>query len=233
MRSTRGQEDSAQQPSSALWIGALLGGGLLAVAAAIAETPAGPVSTGVVGLGTLAVAVAGFLAGRTSQRPLDDLTEGVRSERTLDEQSPARVTAAAEFARELERSRRYEHTFTIVKVVPRPQLSMAASAGGGWRGRVAASAIASRMRTRLRSVDRVWALRDQVYVLMPECDHAQAAHALRRVERVDPGLLRPGRIHLAAFPADGLTIPALLAALESPPSAQATSAPLERISEDI
>jgi hypothetical protein len=227
----RGREDGART-NSALWSGVLLGSGLLAVAAAIAETPAGPVSTGVVGLGTLTVAVAGFLAGRMSQRPLDELIEGL-FERPSSEQTSARAAAAAELGRELERSRRYGHTFTIVRVDPGRELLMADPARTGWRLRSIASAAAARLRACLRSVDHVWTLRDQIYVLMPECDRVQASRALGRVDQADPGLLCPDHVRLATFPADGLTIPALLGALEQPLDPRTATAQLEQTAGDI
>ncbi|MGH8930444.1 MAG: hypothetical protein ACRDZO_07370 [Egibacteraceae bacterium] len=191
-----------------LWVGVLLGSGLLAVAAAIAETPAGPVSTGVVGLGTLAVACGGFLAGRASRHSIETLIEGMRTEIRPQASPPL---AVAGLSNELERSRRYGHSFTIVKVGAR-HAAVCGDASRHPRG--LPSAAAHELRAQMRCVDKVWVQRDEVFVLMPECNRTQATRALQRIERSDPHLLRLDSVRLAAFPTDGLTIPALIGALE-------------------
>ncbi len=202
-----GYDDYARS-SGVLWVGVLLGSGLLAVAAAIAETPAGPVSTGVVGLGTLAVACGGFLAGRASRHSIETLIEGMRTEIRPQASPPL---AVAGLSNELERSRRYGHSFTIVKVGAR-HAAVCGDASRHPRG--LPSAAAHELRAQMRCVDKVWVQRDEVFVLMPECNRTQATRALQRIERSDPHLLRLDSVRLAAFPTDGLTIPALIGALE-------------------
>lgn len=194
-----GYDDYARS-SGALWVGVLLGSGLLAIAAAIAETPAGPVSTGVVGLGTLAVACGGFLAGRASQHSIEALVDGLEAEVHPLAEASVLPTPGAGLSSELQRSRRYGHDFTIVRIGS-PRFAIP-------------SVAASELSTRLRCVDRVWVQHDHVYVLMPECDRTQALRALRRLDRTEPGLIPLDRVRVASFPSDGPTIPALIAALE-------------------
>jgi hypothetical protein len=222
-----GPENEGRE-TAALWIVVLMGSGLLAVAAAIAETPAGPVSTTVVGLGTLAVAVAGFLAGRTSPGsvgPANAPLDTSPLERALGAgRSPAASLGAlsAALTGELERSRRYDHSFTLVKIDIALWLSIEPSVRSLRRLHRASSATAARLRAELRSVDQVWAVHHEVYVLMPECDRAQADRALGRLgwldsfDWIDPGFGCRAHIRMAAFPTDGITNAALLRALRRP-----------------
>lgn len=102
---------------------------------------------------------------------------------------------------ELQRSRRYERPLSLVRVRPR-------------NGDVAQ--LIGLLETMAREVDQVWAVGPDVVVLLPEAD-AQAAQAF--VDRAcDPfagSLVRDATT--ASFPEDGLTRPALFAALNGQP----------------
>lgn len=66
---------------------------------------------------------------------------------------------------------------------------------------------------RLRSIDSVWSVRTQVFVLLPEAQRDVAVALVARLRRESPGLL-PADVRLAAFPADGTTVAALLDLLD-------------------
>lgn len=186
----------ARRSNATMALGLLLGFGVLALGTIFAAVAPHPGAAAIVGLGAAVCTVAGFVAGRANLQCTAVLPG--------DEPSPAVV-----FELELERSRRFSHPFTIMRVETDPAL-------GGYWPHEAPNATASRIREWVRSVDVVWEHCNSVYVLMPECDRAQAAQALARITELEPGLCRPGRVRTAAFPLDGLTIPALLHALENP-----------------
>lgn len=114
-----------------------------------------------------------------------------------------------EFRRELDRSRRYERTFVVVRVPSRSSLR-AEQVGDR---REAAYDEMLQIGAFLRSVDRAWLADESVYVLLPESDRAMGEAFLARVRRLAPELLPDEGVRLAAFPFDGSTSGALLAKL--------------------
>lgn len=183
------------RPSGAVTLGLLLGFGVLALSTAFAAVAPHPGAAALVGLGATVCTVAGFIAGRAN----------LQCTLALPGEQPSPI---AVFELELERSRRFSHSFTILRVETDPAL-------GGYWPHETPSATASRLRQWVRSVDVVWEHGSSVYVLMPECNQTQAAEALARIIELDPGFCRPGRVRTAVFPSDGLTIHALLRALET------------------
>lgn len=113
---------------------------------------------------------------------------------------------------ELGRSRRYERSFVLARVPSRPE-----SDG------VAAGAV----RALVRSVDRVWAERDGVYLLLPESGPETASRLLARIAEPLAALL-PERavVAVVTFPRDGLTQRALRAALAARAAAPPRGDPL-------
>ena len=65
----------------------------------------------------------------------------------------------------------------------------------------------------LRSVDSVWCHGCSIYALLPETDRAGAEGLLARVRRESPEQLPAEGVQIAAFPENGCTGGALLAAL--------------------
>jgi hypothetical protein len=187
-----------RRSNGTITLGLLLGFGVLALSTAFAAVAPHPGTAAIVGLGATVCTVMGFITGRANLQCTVVLPG--------DEPSPAAV-----FELELERSRRFSHPFTIMRVETDPAL------GGHWPHETP-HATTSRLREWVRSVDVVWEHGGSVYLLMPECDHIQAAQALSRISKLEPGLCRPGRVRTVTFPLDGLTIPALLRALETPVS---------------
>jgi hypothetical protein len=121
---------------------------------------------------------------------------------------PSTSTASGEFWRELERSRRFEHQFTIATI---GTIDGEAFAQGDPRIPTIAKSI--------RNIDHLWASGGRSYVLMPETGHAEAEQALARVTR---NLAAKGaedvRIEHATFPDDGVTGNVLLDLLHAKPT---------------
>ena len=154
-----------------------------------------------------------------------------------DEQ--ARLPGTAEDAwtlarRELERSRRYGHPLALVRIVPlqparpsvdedadvQPRSSRRARAER-FAGRAAAELVLA-LRETLREIDAVWSDRRGVFMLLPESDVAAGhalVHRLRAGER--PLLTDEDDVRVGAFPSDGLTLDAMIAAVTRPVPAPA------------
>jgi hypothetical protein len=132
--------------------------------------------------------------------------------------------------RELERSRRYGHPLALVRIVPLQPMRTRLEAGvdvdapSSRRARVdrAAADLVSGLRETLREIDAVWTDRRGVFMLLPESD-AASGHALvgrlRSGER--PLLTGEDDVRVGAFPADGLTLDAMIAAVTRPVAAPA------------
>lgn len=110
--------------------------------------------------------------------------------------------------RELDRSRRFGHEFVLMRMARIH------------RNDIRDADLVQTLPARLRSIDCVWGVRKQAFVLLPEAGRDVAVALVARLRRESPGLL-PGDVRLAAFPADGLTGGALLELLNRPsPNAQ-------------
>jgi hypothetical protein len=115
-----------------------------------------------------------------------------------------------ELSRELDRSRRFGRSFSLLRV-PR----LVAGRNGGLD-------LARALPDRLRSLDTVWAHRRQLFVLLPEADRDGTLALLTRLRRDVPELIAAD-VRMAAFPADGLTGGALLELLDRRRSEEAPS----------
>ena len=118
-----------------------------------------------------------------------------------------RPVSFEDFRLELERSRRYGHSFFLARF----------ACGQADEGRFERSdKVACAVRSLVRTVDLVWAEGRNVYVLLPECDREMGEAALGRIRRALAGFSSDEqRIEAgwAVFPEDGLTGGALLDAL--------------------
>lgn len=95
----------------------------------------------------------------------------------------------AELGRELERSRRYERSFALVRVHVH-----------GLNG--STDRTYDELRSCLRSIDRVWAAGGDLVYLLPECNRAQATGFVKRLANATGVELATT---IACFPEDGLT----------------------------
>jgi hypothetical protein len=134
--------------------------------------------------------------------------------------------------RELERSRRYGHPLALVRVVPITarheaaapvRLGRRARAGrAGRAGRDAAAELVLALRGTLRDIDAVWTDRRGVFLLLPETDVDAGRSLVARLRGGEqPFLTAEDDVRVGAFPADGLTLEALIAAVTRPVPAPA------------
>ena len=128
---------------------------------------------------------------------------------------PTETDPWSELRRELARSRRYERTFVLVRI-PCRSVENGRAALHRERGHDCRDELFE-VSAFLRSVDRAWVAEDEVYVLLPECERAMGEAFLARVRRLAPEVLPEHGVRLAAFPADGSTSGALIAAVEGRP----------------
>jgi hypothetical protein len=132
--------------------------------------------------------------------------------------------------RELERSRRYGHPLALVRVVPITARSESAAPSAssirrGRRtraGRAATAELVLALRDTLRDIDAVWTDRRGVFLLLPESDVAAGRALVSRLRGGErPFLTAEDDVRVGAFPADGLTLDALIAAVTRPVPAPA------------
>lgn len=118
--------------------------------------------------------------------------------------------------REIDRSRRYRHPVTLVRVLVELPAAPAPRPRAGARSRRAADPIleiVESLRRTLRSGDATWSERGEVFLVLAETDGPAAGALVSRVRACANGALADADIHLASFPEDGLTIGALRAAI--------------------
>lgn len=159
--------------------------------------------------------MAGLVFGAVAMQILQPTAPpGARSE-SQDGPSPWE-----QFLRELDRSRRYDLTFTLARI-PRPSAPEAERLGRPGRGRRARrdrmADLGGALRPHLRSTDLTWNEGAYLYALLPGIDHDVCRRLLDRIDAHSPGLIPSSGVAFASFPADGLTGNALLAALDRAP----------------
>jgi hypothetical protein len=131
--------------------------------------------------------------------------------RRREETSPERLVGMREWeriqweevGRELDRSRRHGRSFVLLRVI---------RAGAGLNG--SPRRADDLYRDVVRSIDRVWTRRGDVYLLLPECTRTMAEDLVRRVSTETPELMSADQVCIAAFPEDGVTQGALLRVLD-------------------
>jgi hypothetical protein len=127
----------------------------------------------------------------------------VRDDRAVPMSTPTSTEAGwADVHREIARARRHERPMAIVR--------LPGESGSNATTRAAALA------PYLRRIDRTWADQGEVNVLLPETDRLAAEQLVERLRIRQPSVVGAGA-SIAAFPTDGLTSGALLAALYGTP----------------
>jgi hypothetical protein len=142
---------------------------------------------------------------RTTARP---------SQRALTRRRLLHVSSWEDLQREIDRSRRYGHSFSVVRLTSRAT-SKPVSDRQHEQRRAELEQRALTLSVLLRRLDLVWPDGEDVYVLLPEGGRAMAESMLDRIGE-SLTLLMPGwEAAIAAFPDDGVSKGALLAALGS------------------
>jgi hypothetical protein len=134
-------------------------------------------------------------------------------QRRREEASPERLVGMREWerlqweevGRELDRSRRHGRSFVLLRVI---------GAGAGLNGSARHHRAEDLYRDAVRSIDRVWTRRGDVYLLLPECTRAMAVDLVQRLAHETSDLVTPDQVSIAAFPEDGVTQGALLRVLD-------------------
>jgi hypothetical protein len=114
---------------------------------------------------------------------------------------------------EIDRSRRYRHSVTLVRVVPRAVRDAPRRRGA----RDPLAAVVAAVRACMRAGDSVWRQGDAIFLVLPETEGGGAGALLARIRSCAPALLADADMRAAAFPEDGLTYHAVRAAILRPP----------------
>lgn len=118
-----------------------------------------------------------------------------------------------ELTRELDRSRRHECEFVLVRIHA-ARSALEAKLPTGAMGLLPMPQRAGAIEAYLRGSDRTWQDTDgHVYILLPETGREHAEALLSRITMVAPHLLPLDGFGMVTFPHDGLTTGALLASL--------------------
>jgi hypothetical protein len=120
---------------------------------------------------------------------------------------PARDDPWDALSRELDRSRRYRHALTLVRVTPDESSghrSLAARLRREGRPGDPLRRLEAEVRAVLRSGDCSWADDGAVFVLLPETDAVGAESMVARM-RASPALAAGSDVGLASFPEHGVT----------------------------
>jgi hypothetical protein len=112
---------------------------------------------------------------------------------------------------EIERSRRYRHTFTLIRFAP-PRF-VPTRRVPGHRRRDPLDELAAQVRRCVRSGDMAWSDGSAVFVLLPETGASGADAMLARLRRVAPASAGEPDVRVASFPEHGVTHHALRAAV--------------------
>lgn len=124
--------------------------------------------------------------------------------------------------RELNRSRRYERCFTLIRIA----LPAETERRRRFRGRSGPNGSLRAVASLVRSVDGVWTDKTDMYLLLPECDRTTGERTLARIESSLAQVLPAGSaMTVASFPQDGRTSGALLNALHGRPIETIEAAP--------
>lgn len=135
--------------------------------------------------------------------------------RVLTRRQVIRLSSWEDLQHEVDRSRRYGHSFSVVRLASCTRLR-ARSNGAGKARRAELEHKALMVGVLVRKLDRVWADGEDIYVLLPEGGRAMAESMLDRIREPLRVLLPDSVAAIATFPQDGLSIGGLLSALGSP-----------------
>jgi hypothetical protein len=156
-------------------------------------TGATPISSGIVGIIGLMLAglLGAFYGGRVSGR--------------ADRPAPSLQRSWDAFRRELDRARRFERTFVLVRIPLREKM----------RADDFAVAIGAHgtLPLLVRSIDQVWAMDDSIYMVLPESTRAMAHELIARLRVAMPSETALNHAEMVEFPHDGVTTGALVANL--------------------
>src|SRR5512133_1298652 len=133
---------------------------------------------------------------------------------------PAPQDLSDALCREIERSRRYRHAFTLIRVAPEKAhptdiwVPRSRRVGRPRRRRHdPLEELAAALRACLRTGDVAWSEGSALYVLLPETDLTGADAVVERFRRAARAVAQIADVRVASFPEQGLTDHALRAAV--------------------
>jgi hypothetical protein len=151
--------------------------------------------------------------------------EGDRRRRVGGDDRAARRMAEAweKFGREIDRSRRYGHALTLMRIIPpadgAPATRVPRRHGlrlrRAWQARTLGLLVAD-LQAMVRCEDVVWEDGSGILILLPESDPAAGGALAARLQTRGPASMRLAEIDLASFPDDGFTGESLVAAITGP-----------------
>ena len=115
------------------------------------------------------------------------------------------------FRNELDRSRRFERPFVLMRI-PANDARGASAAVPAARGTLGTLPLV------IRGIDQAWTMEGSIYVVLPESNRAAAQALIARLRSTMPEAAELDDIHIAEFPEDGLTTGALVANLRAVPA---------------
>ena len=162
--------------------------------------------------------------GRPRSRHGDPLSASASANLTPARGGPRKLPGSDDswdaLSRELDRSRRYRHPLTLVRMVGdessghRTLTARARREGRPGKTRAASAyELVGQLRGLLRSGDSAWADAGAVFVLLPETNAPGAAAMIARARATLPALAAATELRYATFPEHGLTAQALRAAV--------------------
>ncbi|MEA2651366.1 MAG: hypothetical protein QOI85_1087 [Chloroflexota bacterium] len=123
--------------------------------------------------------------------------------------------------RELDRSRRFERRFVLMRIPASDALDP--------NGRTAVrKGVLGVLPVVLRSIDQAWTIDGNVMAVLPESNSDSATALIARLRSTLPDPSALDGVQIAEFPEDGVTIGALVANLRTPP-APGESAPVRLV----
>ena len=121
---------------------------------------------------------------------------------------------------ELDRSRRYGHSFVLISLGVSDNAPEESNGESDARWNDSGHSRAQVLAKLVRTTDCVWIDAGLVYVLLPASDRAVGVRFLKRVSEHASWILTSEDVGLVTFPEDGLTSDALLKALTKPAEQQ-------------
>ena len=173
------------------------------------------------GVGLVLGFVLGVLVGPSLRKVLRGPTTVVAPEPAAPS-SPVGLNLAhtprREIESELERSRRHNRSFAVIRlpgqVGPRPP-GDAQGSRGRWNG--IRPQVEQPLSLILRSIDRFCTDRRDVYLVLPETGRAGAERLVARIKAEVPGASTAESVRMVVFPEDGVTAGVLLEKLQVAP----------------
>jgi hypothetical protein len=130
------------------------------------------------------------------------------------------ATGWTDLGHEVDRSRRCDTSFALLRFsapTDRPNRRGLALGLNGHRPRATSQPRwIDALRTAVRSIDHVWTDDDHTYVVLCDTDTRGVKAFLARLESIAPDLVEHGELAASVFPDDGMTVAAIVKALDAP-----------------